>query len=289
MWRAELWLLSVTLIAAAGWVISKYALREFEPFTFVALRFLLAGVTLALFCLPALREFSRRQTLRSVATGVILGLSLLLWVLALKQTRYVGVGAFIISLNVVLVPLLGRVLFGQVISPALLLALLPSVLGLALITMDNGFVLETDQWLFALSTLGFALHLIFTVRYVQQMPPLALSTVQLLTVGVIAGIAALATESWSEALSSRAWWWLIASALLATSLRFAIQNRVLQSVSASHASMIFLAEPVWTAVLSALTLDERMTGNQIMGCLCILSALLIYRLPLFKMLRRYLP
>lgn len=284
---AELSLVLVTIIAAIGWVLSKYALLEFAPFTFLALRFLLAGLVLAVPGWSQLRKLTAQQYRRSVATGVVMGISLLIWILALQGTENVGVGAFIISLNVVGVPIIGRVLFGQVVGPGLMLALLPALLGLAMLVMDKGLVLDADQGLFVIAMLGFSLHLNLSSTYVQQVPALALSAVQLITTGCIAGVAALLTESWNPELSNTAWLILLLSALFATSLRFAIQNRVLQKVSASHASMIFLAEPVWAALLSALFLGERMSWNQLLGCLLILLALLVYRLRALKSLRQY--
>jgi drug/metabolite transporter (DMT)-like permease len=285
--RAELSLVLVTIIAAIGWVLSKYALEEFAPFTFISLRFLLAGLVLLAIAWPQLANVSSRQITRSVATGAVMGCSMLLWVLALQRTAYVGVGAFIISLNAVAVPLIGRLLFRQVISPRLLLALLPALLGLAMISLDDGFGLAPAQALFVVAMLGFAVHLNLSSTFVRDVPALLLSALQLLTTGVIAGVAALLLEQWRAGISAAAWWLLVCSALFATSLRFAIQFKVLQNISASHASMIFLFEPVWTAALSALLLAERMSSWQLIGCALILFALLIYRLQALKSLWLY--
>jgi drug/metabolite transporter (DMT)-like permease len=284
---AELSLVLVTIIAAIGWVLSKYALLEFEPFTFLALRFLLAGLALAVPGWSQLRKMTAQQGFRSVATGTVMGGALLVWILALQGTESVGVGAFIISLNVVAVPIIGRLLFGAVIPSGLMLALVPALMGLAMLALDNGLVLDPGQGLFVIAMLALSLHLNLSSTYVQQVPALALSVVQLLTAGFIAGVGALLTESWTPGLSSTAWLILLVSSLFATSLRFAIQNRMLQKVSASHASMIFLAEPVWTALLSALLLAERMSLQQLLGCLLILLALLVYRARVFKSLWRY--
>lgn len=284
---AELSLVIVTIIAAIGWVLSKYALLEFEPFTFLALRFVLAGLALALPAWSQLRNMTVHQLFRSVATGAVMASALLVWILALQSTEHVGVGAFIISLNIVAVPIIGRLLFGTVIPRGLILALVPALLGLAMLALDKGLALAPGQGLFVIAMLAISLHLNLSSTYVQQVPALALSVVQLLTTGFIAAIAALLTESWTPGLSQGAWLILLVSALFATSLRFAIQNRMLQKVSASHASMIFLAEPVWTALLSALLLAERMSGQQILGCLLIMLALLVYRARVFKSLWRY--
>ncbi len=285
--QAELSLVLVTIIAAIGWVLSKYALQEFAPFTFISLRFLLAGLVLLALAWPQLAVVSWQQVVRSIATGAVMGCSMLIWVLALQRTEYVGVGAFIISLNVVAVPLIGRLLFRQGISPRLMLALLPALMGLAMISLDDGFGLAPAQWLFVAAMLGFAVHLNLSSTFVRNVPSLLLSALQLLTTGVIAGVAALLSEQWQAGITASGWWILVCSALFATSLRFAIQFKVMQKISASHASMIFLFEPVWTATLSAWVLGERMSTAQLVGCGLILAALLIYRLQAIRSLWLY--
>lgn len=275
--RAELLLLLVTLLAAMGWVFSKNALQEFAPYQFIALRFLLAALVLALFCGQQFKGLSREQLLRSGITGTVFGLTLLLWILGLQKTPYIGEGAFISSLTVVIVPIIGRLFFGSKLSLKLLLALIPAVAGLACLSIDGGFRFSPYHFLFLAAAVGFSLHLNLSSYFVKNIPPLALASIQLGVAGFIALLAALVTGFWELQLSSVAWGWLLASALLATSLRFALQTRALQTLQPSHASMIFLAEPVGTAILGAMLLGERMSANQWLGCLLIFTALLIYR------------
>ena len=288
--RAEILLLLVTLLAAFGWVFSKQALLEFTPYQFIATRFLLAASILTVFCHAELRRLNREQLLRSVTTGAALGLTLLVWVIALQQTPFIGEGAFIVSLEVVMVPLLGLLLFGEPISPRLIVALIPAVVGLACLGVGNGLHFASHQWLFLAATLGFALHLNLSNHFVKQIPSMPLATIQLAVTGFIALLATLFTVGWSTGLSAVSWGWLLSSALIATSLRFAIQTRALQTLMPSHASMIFLAEPVWTAILGALWLHERMSGQQLLGCLLIFTALLIFRADaIIRVLRRRKP
>ena len=275
--RAELALVAVTLVAAAGWVFTKFALAEFSPYTFLAIRFLIASLTLGLFCWPALQRLERRQWLRSFTTGVVMGLALLVWVQAIDRTPYIGEGAFIISLSVVAVPILGRILFGDKISVGLVIALVPALAGLAMLSLNQGFRLAQYQWYFLIAMAAFALHLNLSSHYVRGIPSLPLATLQLLAVAAISAVAALASESWPQTISSGAWFWLLCSALIATSLRFALQTSALQRLKPSHASMIFLAEPVWTALLGALLLGEIMSLSQIAGCVLIFTSLLIFR------------
>jgi drug/metabolite transporter (DMT)-like permease len=284
----ELLLVVVTLIAAAGWVFTKCALAEFSPYIFLALRFSLAGFVLVLLSWSQLFNLNRHQLLRGLGTGVLLGGALLLWILAVDQTENIGEGAFIVSLAVVFVPIIARVFFGSKITLILVLALIPAILGLALLALQETpsgslvFEFKESHALFLLSTLGFALHVILTGRYAQGIPYMPLTALQLMAIGFVAAVAALFTESWPSELSSMAWGWLLCSALIATSLRFALQTKALAKLDPNHAAMVFILEPVWTATLGALFLDERMTDNQLLGCVLIFCAILVYRFPLLK-------
>ncbi|PCK04289.1 MAG: EamA family transporter [Alteromonadaceae bacterium] len=275
--RAEYLLIVVTVIAAAGWLFSKNALQEIPAYSFIAMRFIIAAMVLASFCLSQLRSVTGEQLLRSAFTGSVLGFTLLFWILGLQQTASIGMGAFIVSLSIVVVPLIGRALFSQAIPSALFAALLPALIGLALLTIDNGFVLKSDQYYFLIATLGFALHLNLSSHFVSQTPSLANTTIQLTVIGLIAAVAAFLSESWSAPFSPLTWVWLLASAIVATSLRFALQNYALRFMSPSHASMIMLLEPVSTAFLGVWLLGEQFSNNKILGCALILIALLVFR------------
>lgn len=279
-----------TAVTAAGWIFTKLALADFSPHVFVAIRFGLAGLLLYLFCFRAVAALTGRQVLQAAGTGLVLSASFLTWILAINLTESVGTGAFIISLTVVVIPLINRVVFNDALSPLLLFALAPSIGGLALLAFDfnSGLVLSTDSLLFALSTLGFASHVVLTGRFAKQIPALPLTAIQLLLVGMLAAIASLSFggESWQIGFSTSAWMWLLLSAFVATSLRFWLQTMALTHVHSNSAALIFLLEPIWTSVFGMIWLNERFGTQELVGCLLISSGLLIYRGPmLLKFIR----
>jgi len=285
----------VTVIAAAGWGFSKSALIDFPPYVFLALRFALAALLLSLFCWSDLKALNKTQFLKAFLTGLLLGLTMLVWIIGLDKTDSVGEGAFIVSLTVVVVPIIGRLFFADKLSLNHVLALFPAVAGLFLLslrTQASGefvFVLETTHLLFLCSTIGFAFHVILTSRYAKSIPTLPLSTVQLIAIAVVATVAALLTEGWPADVSAISWFWLICSAAIATSLRFSLQIKAMAHLQPSHSSMIFMLEPVWTSVLGIVFLHELMLSNQIWGCVLIFCSLLIYRLSSLKALKRLFP
>ena len=184
-----------------------------------------------------------------------------------------------------LVPVIGRIFFGEKLGISLIIALLPAVMGLALLSLrldENGRILwsfDTTHLLFFISTIGFAFHVIYTTRYSKRIPVLALTTIQLLAITFVATVAALSFEQWPAELSKVSWLWLLCSAVIATSLRFALQTKSMVHLNPNHAVMIFMLEPVWTSFLGAWFLDESMETKQVLGCCLIFCALIIYRAP----------
>jgi drug/metabolite transporter (DMT)-like permease len=280
-------LVCVTLVAAGGWVFTKSALKEFPPHIFLAIRFSLAALILAFICWPKLKQMTKAQFYRAFGTGMLLGSALLVWVLGLDQADSIGEGAFIVSLTVVFVPLIGRLFFGDALTISLLLALVPAISGLALLSLEVtegesfNFSFERSHVYFLLSTIGFALHVILTNRYGKKIAALPLATTQLAAIALVAFLSAIMTESWPAEIHAVSWFWLLCSAVIATSLRFALQTKALTYLNPSNATMIFMLEPVWVAMLGALFLTERMTENQMLGCALIFSALIVYRAPAF--------
>ncbi|MFL0811037.1 MAG: DMT family transporter [Agarilytica sp.] len=273
----EFLFLCVTILAAAGWVFSKLALEGFPPFIFMAIRFSIAALVLMLFCLPQLHSLSLQQLFRCSVTGVLFGLTLMLWVMGLAHTALVGESAFIVSLSVILVPIVGYLVFSEKIPSILFVSLVPAVAGLALLSLENSFNLERGQWFFVLATFGFALHLNMSSHFVAGISSLANTTVQLVMVAIVSTLGALMFETFPEGVGGVSWMWLLLSAVVATSLRFALQNKALLLIAPSHAAIIFLVEPVWTVLAGVLILGEVLPFSKVMGCCFIFAALLVYR------------
>ena len=101
--KADGYLVIVTLLAAISWMFSKEALAEMPPLLFIGSRFLIAGVFLAFFSKSSLAGLKAKQWKASVQVGLLFGLSMCLWIFGLFHTTNLGEGAFITSINSILV------------------------------------------------------------------------------------------------------------------------------------------------------------------------------------------
>ena len=284
--KADLLLVLATLVAAAGWIFSKEALAGMPPLQFVGVRFLLAGVVLAALGWNQLRALDRAGLRGSLLVGTLFAVAMAFWIKGLEHARHLGEGAFISSLGIVLVPLIGRLFFGDR-PPRLTWVAMPVALGgFACLSLEHGFRFEPGQWFFIAAAVVFAILLNLNSRVVRNVSPLALSAIQVSMVGGLMLPLSALTESWPDAVSTPVLGWLLASALIATTLRFVVQLYGQSLTTPSHAAVILMLEPMWTAIVAAWWFGERMTTLQFVGCGLIFAALVLSRWPWIRALMR---
>ena len=274
---ADAVMVSVTLLASVGWVFSLQALHGLPPLLFIGVRFLMAGMVLGGIGHRAMRALDRHDLRRGVATGLVMGVAMVCWILGLHSASNVGVGAFISSLGLIFAPIVGWALFKLRITASTWLATAVATVGMGCLSLASGLRLNVSDLYFLAAACALALHFNLNARYVSRIPVVALTAVQLTMVGLLSLAAATGLESWPLTISGETFGWLMASTLVATSLRFFLQVKGQSMASVSHAALIMTLEPVWTALIAMVWLGERMHGVQVLGCGLILLALLISR------------
>lgn len=275
--RADLILLVVTLLAAISWMFSKEALHEFPPLLFMGCRFLLAGLLLAVPGRRALVRLRAHEWRASALVGLVFGVAMSFWIMGLFNAHTLGEGAFITSLSVVLVPLLSWLMFRDRPAATLWIALPLAITGLALLALRHGFNPDPGQLYFFAAALLLSLTFILNGRAAARISALALSAIQLALVGLVALSLSLLLEDWPQQVSGSMLLWLGLSITVGTAARFLLQTYAQGLTSPSHAAVIMILEPVWTAVIAAFWFSERMEAAQITGCSLILAALLVNR------------
>ena len=289
-WQADALLLLVTALAAGGWIFSKEALAGMPPLLFIGTRFLLAGLILLGFAWPTLTRMPARRVRRGLLVGVLFSAAIAFWVLGLNYSDHLGESAFINSLGILLVPVVARLLFGDRPPRSTWVALPVALLGFALLSLNAGFNVEASQLLMVCAALCFALLINVNARVVRNVPALPLTTLQLISVGVVLTGLSLVVEHQPLALSPSILGWFMTSVLLASSLRFFLQIKAQSMTTPSHAAVILMLEAVWTALFAAWWFGETMTALQLLGCSLIFMALLINRWYwVRKVLLRWLP
>lgn len=293
--KSDLLLVIVTLLAAISWIFSKEAVLLMPPLLFMALRFLIAGGFLVVIAWRPLARLSGDQLKRGVGVGLVFGIAMSFWVMGLFHITSMGEGAFITSLGVVIVPVIARIAFKEVQPASTWLAIPVAVAGLALLSLRNGFQPELGQIFFVIAATVFALFFTLNTRAANQrtvisrtgetiekhrVPALPLTTIALLTVGLVTLAESLVLEPWLPTFDNPPpllIWWVLASAIVGTAGRFLVQTFAQSLSSHSHGAVILVLEPVWVSLFAAGWFDETMTPMQLAGCGLIFAALIVNR------------
>ena len=291
---AIIMLLLVSLIWGAEFVLIDLAIEVIPTHTFNAIRFALAALSL----LPLLWFSQKTDTplpwRALLKAGLILGL--LLFIGFYTQTegmRFTSVSnaGFITGLNVPLVPILGFLLFRNAVTNSAWLGVITATTGLYLLTMDDNLALNYGDLLVLICAFAFAAHIILTGRFVDSLPVIPLSIIQLIAVSLYSSIAALLSPdpvfyfadstptSWQQQLLTPI---VLAAILVAgifgTAYAFWAQSASQQLLKPHKVALIFAIEPVFAHLTAWIFLDETLGAQGLLGAGLIISGMLISEL-----------
>ena len=284
--KADLLLILTTLLAASGWAFSKEIVATMAPLLFISLRFFLAGLILLPFCWSDLRAMNIKTYGKVIGVNLIFAVAVSAWIVALSIVEHMSVGAFIINLSFILVPIVS-IFFGERASLFVWLSLPIALVGLACLLLENELSMGVGEMMFFFSALLFAVYFSLNATLAKRMPTLSLVTMQMMVTGVVTLILSTFTETWQFQQTATVWGYFIASLVLASALRFFCQTRGQSMASASHAAVIMTLEPVWVAILAIWLLGETMTHLQLIGCALLFFAVLFSRSePIWKRLNK---
>ena len=282
--KADLLLVSCTLIWGATFVLVKDALADASVFVFLALRFLLATAVLILMYGRELRTAGASGLRAGAIIGCCMfgGYAFQTAGLALTTPSK---AAFITGFFVVLVPVLLAmfgsrrvpvwVWFGALSAFAGLYFLAVPASGLAALNRGDLLVLGC--------ALMFALHVIsighYSVRYsAGALTLIQVSITTLLTILCVPLFAFIGAERprvvWTPGLIVA----VLATGIFATALAFSVQVWAQQYTSANHAAIIFALEPVFAGLTSYVFYHERLGARSMAGAALILGGILIAEL-----------
>ena len=286
---ADLSLLLVAMMWGCTFLIVQHAVRVLPPLAFNSIRFTGAATLLALITAVFYREewtkLSWRMLLHSLLLGLFLFMGYALQTMGLLYTTTSNTG-FITGLSVVIVPFLSLVLLKHAISRYTWISAAVAVAGLYLLTFTGGGLsLNTGDGLVLLCAVCFALQVAYTGVYAPRYPALPLATLQLAFVGVLSIAASLLVDGTAPLAHSRelitqpdVLWALLVSIGPTSAFAFWIQTACQKYTTPSRVAVIYAMEPVFAAFTGLIFGGETLGLSAVLGCLCILAAMLLAEL-----------
>lgn len=275
-WHADMALVLVTVIWGSTFIIVKNALNTVGPLVFVAARFWVAGIALAL--ILALRRVAVKITPGLVRQGGLTGLFLaagfVTQTMGLRTTE-AGKAAFITGLSVVLVPVFAASLLRQPPTRSAVVGVILATVGLGLLTVDRRLAFASgDLWVLGCA-LAFALHIVSTAHFGPYHEVLPFTLTQLFTVALLSSLAALVFEQGFLLIPLTALPAIGYMGLAATALVFGVQTWAQHHTTPTHTALIFSLEPVFAAIFAAAFGGEIFTTGEMVGAGLILLGMVL--------------
>jgi drug/metabolite transporter (DMT)-like permease len=266
----------VAVIWGSTFIVVKQAVEVVPVFSFLFLRFLLAGLLLVLPLAPRLKRMNRHVLRDGLVLGTLLFLAFATQTLGLARTPATTT-AFITSLYVVFVPILASLILKKRTRREAVIGVILSTVGLALITLQGKFTLSSGELLVLLCAFLYGIHIILIDRYSRRNDFALLTLVQVSVVAILSLASSLLVEPRTipERLDPRLISALVVTSVFATVLAFGIQTGMQKYTTPTKAAILFTLEPVSAAFFSYWLGGELLRPRQYLGALLILLAVIV--------------
>lgn len=287
--KGSLLLLLATVIWGSAFVSQSVGMDHIGPFTFQAVRCILAflgliPVTLIADCFKKDgSSFLKRWTDRKLwKAGLLCGIPLFL-ACNLQQVGLVdtdaGKSGFLTAMYIVIVPVIGIFLKRK---PTIMvpISVTIAVAGLYCLSCVGVTQINTGDLLTVGCALMFAVQIIFVDIFAKDTDALRLNAIQALVCGVLSAGVMLFTEhpTW-EGISACALP-LAHAGFLSMGAAYYLQIIGQKDLDTTPASLIMSLESVFAAVFGVLILKETMSGWEILGCCLVFIAVILSQIPI---------
>lgn len=275
--RAELALLSITVIWGSTFTITKVLLEGIEPFLYVALRFTLASLLFALVFRKKLTVSEVLSSRRGWILGLLLFLGFSLQTLGLQFTT-ASKSAFITGLMVIMTPILQVIIERRPPKLGNVIGIVLVTIGLYLLTSPEGSEFNIGDLLTLGCAISFALYIVYLDIFSKGVRPEGITLTQFLFCGVVGSITALAIEPLNLQLTDGIVLAILYLTIFATIVAIYVQTRFQKDTTPTRAAVIFAAEPVFAAIIAYFALNEVIGTVGLLGGGLIVAGVLVSEL-----------
>ena len=284
---ALLALIAVTAVWGYTFVPMKEAVAVYPLFAFLAVRFLIASLVLAVPAAPRLRALGRPGWAAGLSLGLLLGLGYALQTAGLERTTVSSAG-FITGLYVVFTPLLGFLLFRTQVGRLVWLGVALSVGGLALLS-GVGVGDPRGDLLVLLGSAAYSLQIVLMERYAPRYDAVAFTQAEMLAAFAGFAVVAVARDQLELPSGWTVWYALLVTGIFASALGFLVQTWAQRRISASRTAIAFAMEPVFAGIFGFWLAGDRLGALGWSGCALIMAGIVVSEPDAARTLRRLVP
>jgi len=270
---AVLALVLVTAVWGVTFVQVKDAVALYPLFAFLAVRFWIATLTLAVPGLPRVRSLGRPGFVGGAFLGLLLAAGYTLQTAGLERTTVSSTG-FITGMYVVLTPLIALVLVRSRIGLSVWGGVALSTIGLAMLSGIHAGSVTGDLLVLAAAAV-YSLQIVLMERYAPRYDAVAFTLVEMLAAGIALGVVAAALGDLHLPHGWTVWGALLVTGVFASALAFLVQTWAQRRTSATRTALAFTMEPVWTAFFGYTLAGDRLGLLGWGGCAVIMAGIVL--------------
>lgn len=270
---AVLALVLVTAVWGVTFVQVKDAVALYPLFAFLAVRFWIATLTLAVPGLPRVRSLGRPGFVGGAFLGLLLAAGYTLQTAGLERTTVSSTG-FITGMYVVLTPLIALVLVRSRIGLSVWGGVALSTIGLAMLSGIHAGSVTGDLLVLAAAAV-YSLQIVLMERYAPRYDAVGFTLVEMLAAGVALGLVAAALGDLHLPHGWTVWGALLVTGVFASALAFLVQTWAQRRTSATRTALAFTMEPVWTAFFGYTLAGDRLGLLGWGGCALIMAGIVL--------------
>lgn len=268
-------LVGVTAVWGSTFIVVKDAVQRMAVMDFLAWRFGIAAVVMAVARPRTVRALSPAALRQGVYLGLALAAGYVAQTFGLERTP-ATVSGFITGLFVVFTPLFVGVFLRTRVDTVSWVGVGLATIGLALLSL-HGFSVGSGEAITLLCAIAFALHVVGLGAWSTARDAYGLAVVQLATVAVVSTIAA-APDTLAPPPDAGVWGAIALTALAATAIGFFVQTWTQAHLPPTRAAVVMTMEPVFAGIFGVAFGGDDLTSRIVVGALLVLGAMLLVEL-----------
>jgi drug/metabolite transporter (DMT)-like permease len=280
-------LIAMTAVWGVTFVQVKDAVALYPLFAFLAVRFAIATLTLAVPGTGRVRSLGRVGLAAGALLGLLLAAGYALQTAGLERTTVSGTG-FITGMYVVLTPLIALAFFRSRIAAVTWAGVAVSTVGLALLSGVHVGSAVGDLLVLAGAAV-YSLQIVLMERFAPRYDAVAFTLVEMAAACAGLGVVALARGELGVPHGWTVWGALLVTGVFASALGFLVQTWAQRSTSATRTALAFTMEPVFAALFGITLAGDRLGTLGWTGCAVIMAGILLTEPAAADALRRLLP
>ena len=260
-----------------------------DNFSFNGIRFIIGGIVL----IPVFLIFERSKAqpkeekakrLKSTlifgtASGALLSVSAVLQQFGIQLTGESGRAGFITGFYLIIVPLAVFAIFKEKPSLFVWIAIPISLLGLYFLSVTDGFSVEFGDILVLVCAFGFSAQMILVDRVGAKVEILKFSCMQFFVAGIICMILGLffGNLTWQGITNNIVP--ILYCGVMSAGAAYTLQNIGQKFTAPAVASLLFALEGLFATIFECIFERNLPSGRAILGCILMLTAVLLSQIP----------